>query len=124
MSILNACVDADSVKTIAPVEVCTDWTWVETNEGGSLADRRSKVCVATELVSLSQPLAYEKSFCKRFRSGGDSLADRMNSLPESCAKWGVKTATTQTTFYPTVREVQGAKEELATVKRYSLPACN
>ena len=48
----------------------------------------------------------------------------MNSLPESCAKWGVKTATTQTTFYPTVREVQGAKEELATVKRYSLPACN
>lgn len=125
VSILNACQDGESVKTISPVSICTSYAWVDNGENGSLTERRDKVCASSESVSLSQAKSYEKSYCKRFKAAGyDGRADAINNLPESCAKWGTKTASTQTSFYPTVRQLQGDKDTFSLGKKFTLPTCN
>lgn len=125
VSILNACVDGDSVKAIAPITVCTAYVWVDNGENGSLTERRDKVCVETAQVSPSQALSYEASYCKRFKTAGyDGRSDAFHNLPESCAKWGTKTYSTQTSFYPTIRKLKGQKDTYSLGKKFSLPACN
>lgn len=124
VSILNACVTEDSIKTISPVTLCTKRELVPTGDTGSRSDRFMMGCTKYEQFDLSAPLVQEVNKCVRWSNigGFDGQADRRRNAP--CKKYAVVPVSAQTFFYPSVRETQGDDDEKWLGRRFDIPSCN
>ena len=124
VSVLNACVDGDSIKSISPVAVCTSYGWVDNGENGGQTESRDKVCLNVEALELSAPIEQEVTKCVKFKAGFGGVAERISELPESCKQWGTKTSKLATTYRPNIRVMQGNQDTIVGTKKFALPACN